>query len=429
MVKNKYGVEQISTLEGIAAIRKRPGMYISSTDMNGVQHILLEILSNAIDEYLVGVCTTITVGVKEDNSLYVQDNGRGMPFGKAKDGSETLENLFTKLHTGAKFAADGSTGYNSSGGLHGIGTKAANALSDFLIVTSTRDKKIASMKFEKGIRKNFTVEKQLSPMSDGTFIHFLPDSTIFKEEGIELPKVRIIKMLQEFSFLCSNLEITLKYKTDKPLVLKSSNGLVDYVESLTEKSSRITKTFQAKQIEGKYSVDVALCYTSGYTETIKIYTNNIPNKSGTHLTGFRSAMTRAVNESARALNLIKEKDENLTGEDLKEGLVLVLSLNMPDPAFGGGQTKEVLTSAEGRTIVEKLVGAEIRRWFQANPKEIKAIVSKALLSKKARMAAKRAREATRGKSKTVLTTTLQGKLADCITKDPELAEIVLVEGK
>lgn len=428
MVKNKYGVEQVSTLEGIEAIRKRPGMYISSTDINGVHQLLLEILSNSIDEYLAGACTEIVVGVNNDNSMYVQDNGRGMPFGKAKDGSETLENLFTKLHTGAKFAADGSTGYNTSGGLHGIGTKAANALSDFLVVKSVRDGKIGVMTFNKGIKKDFTTTKNVDNSKTGTLIHFLPDVSIFKEDGIEIPKVRIIKQLQEFSFLCSNLEITLNYKTDKPLILKSANGLVDYVESLVGKSERITSTFQARQTEGKYNVDVALCYSSGYAETIKLYTNNIPNKSGTHLTGFRSAMTRAVNESARAFNLLKEKDENLTGEDLKEGLVLVLSLTMPDPAFGGGQTKEVLTSSEGRTVVEKLVGAEVRRWFQNNPKEIKIIIAKALLSKKARLAAKRAREATRGKSKTVLTSTLQGKLADCTTKDPDLAEIILVEG-
>ena len=428
MSKTGYGVKQITTLEGIDAIRKRPGMYISSTDIDGVQHLLLEVLSNAIDEYLAGECTKITVKINADNSILVTDNGRGIPFGKAKDGSETLENLFTKLHTGAKFAADGSTGYNTSGGLHGIGTKAANALSDYLTVSSVRDGKIATMNFKKGVKQNYTVTDNKDKSPRGTTIQFLPDKTIFMEDGIGIPKIRIVKQLQEFSFLCSNLELVLEYKDDKPVIFKSVNGLIDYVNSLTSKEKRITETFHAEVQDGKYITSVALGYSNEYTETLKLYTNNIPNKSGTHLTGFRSALTRTVNDMARSNGLLKEKDENFTGEDLKEGLILVLSLNMPDPAFGGGQTKEVLTSAEGRTVVERTLNAELRRWFQSSPKELKAIVNKALLSRKARLAAKRARETTRGKSKTVLSSTLQGKLADCLTKDPDKAEIYLVEG-
>lgn len=309
-----------------------------------------------------------------------------------------------------------------------MGTKAANALSDFLVVTSVRDGKIATMKFAKGVKQDYKVTNQTTPMESGTLVHFLPDVTIFKEDGIELPKVRIVKQIQEFSFLCSNLEFVLHYKKDAPLILKSADGIVDYVESLIPKEKKITSTFKAKTIEGNYSIELALCYSNQYTETIKAYTNNIPNSGGTHLTGFRSAMTRAVNESARAAKVLKEKDDNLSGEDLKEGLVLVLSLTMRDPVFSG-QTKEVLTSAEGRTVVERMLGPELRRWFQSNPNELKAIVNKALLSKKAREAAKRAREATRGKSKTVLTTTLQGKLADCISRDPDVAELILVEGQ
>ena len=427
MSKVKYGVDQVSVLEGIAAVRKRPGMYISSTSIDGVQHLLLEILSNAIDEYLAGECNRIEVVVGKDNSIKVTDNGRGIPFGKAKDGTETLENLFTMLHSGAKFASDGSTGYNSSGGLHGVGTTVTNALSDFLIVTSTRDKKVATMKFEKGIRKDFTVVSQKGTAENGTSVYFLPDKTIFQEDGIELTKVKIVKQLQEFSFLCSNLQLILKYKDDTPISFKSVNGIADYVDSLIPKDKRITNTFQAKATEGKYNIEVALCYSTNYTETVKAYTNNIPNSNGTHITGYRSAMTRAINDSARALKILKEKDENLAGDDLKEGLVLVLSLQMPDPVFSG-QTKETLTSAEGRTVVERMLGPELRRWFQSNPNELKAIVSKALLSKKARLAAKRAREATRGKSKSVLSSNLQGKLADCLSKDPDLSEVVFVEG-
>ena len=309
-----------------------------------------------------------------------------------------------------------------------VGIKAANALSEYLVVTSCRDNKIARMRFERGIRKDFKVEKSSPDAIRGTTIEFLPDSTIFKEDGIEIPKARIVKQLQEFSFLCSNLELNLTYKDDKTISFKSVDGITDYVSALAPSEERITQIFRTSAQEGSYSVDVALAYTSRHTETIKIYTNNIPNTAGTHLTGYRSAMTRAINDVARATGILKEKDENLSGEDLKEGLVLVLSLKMRDPVFSG-QTKEVLTSAEGRTVVERLLGPEIRRWFQSNPKDLKAIVNKALLSKKARLAAKRAREATRGKSKTVLTSTLQGKLADCLTKDPELAEIYLVEGE
>ena len=309
-----------------------------------------------------------------------------------------------------------------------IGTKAANALSDYLTVSSVRDGKIATMSFKKGVKQNYTVTDNKDKSLRGTTIQFLPDKTIFMEDGIEIPKIRIVKQLQEFSFLCSNLELVLEYKDDKPVIFKSVNGLIDYVNSLTSKEKRITETFHAEVQDGKYITSVALGYSNEYTETLKLYTNNIPNKSGTHLTGFRSALTRTVNDMARSNGLLKEKDENFTGEDLKEGLILVLSLNMPDPAFGGGQTKEALTSAEGRTVVERTLNAELRRWFQSSPKELKAIVNKALLSRKARLAAKRAREATRGKSKTVLSSTLQGKLADCLTKDPDKAEIYLVEG-
>lgn len=427
MAKIKYGKEQITTLEGIEAIRKRPGMYISSTDLNGVQHLLLEVISNAIDEYLAGECNTISVTVKKDDTLTVTDNGRGIPYGKAEDGSETLENLFTKLHTGAKFSSDGSTGYNSSGGLHGVGVKAANALSDNLTVTSMRDKKLATMKFKKGIRQSFDIVDNPKPIGTGTTVTFRPDKTIFKEEGITLPKVKIMQQLQEFSFLCSNLELNLQYKEDDPISFKSADGITDYISSLVKNEDRLTNIFRTGAEEGKYKVDLALAYSNKHTEVTKAYTNNIPNSGGTHLTGYRSAMTRTVNDMARVLGYLKEKEDNLSGDDLKEGLVLVLSLTMADPVFSG-QTKDVLTSAEGRTVVERLVGPEIRRWFQANPQELKKIVDKAKLSKKARLAAKRAREATRGTGKSVLRTTLQGKLADCNSKDPDEAEIYLVEG-
>lgn len=421
----KYTIHQIQTLEGIEAIRKRPGMYIGSIETEGLHQIVLEIISNSIDEYLAGECKELIVQIKDNNEIKIIDDGRGVPFGAAKDGTETLENIFTKLHTGAKFNSDGSTGYNSSGGMNGIGSKATNALSEYFDVLVMRDKKIANMKFEKGKRVSYTVKDAKLSTTHGTEITFLPDKTIFKT--IELNKDILGKQLKELSFLCPSLIIKYTYKKLETIVYKST-GMTDYIKALTTPAKRIINIFETESNEEKYSVSMALTYTSDYTESIKLYTNNIPNTAGTHLTGFRAAMTRAVNEYAREYKLIKDKDDNLTGEDLKEGLVMVLSLHMPDPIFNG-QTKDVLTSAEGRTVVERLLNKELRKWFEKNPNELKVIVSKALLSKKAREAAKKARELTREKSKSVLSSTLQGKLTDCISKNVDDTELFLVEGQ
>lgn len=425
--KVEYGVNQVQTLEGIEAIRKRPGMYVGSIGIDGLHHITLEIISNSIDEYLEGTCTNINVVVDNNDVVTITDNGRGVPFGIKEDGTETLENIFTKLHTGAKFNSDGSTGYNSSGGMNGVGSKATNALSEKFSVTSTRGNQKAFMTFEKGRKTNYLVEENKSEVQHGTIISFKPDKEIFKE-GITLNKERLLKQLKELSFLSSGLIITFKYKDDEIISLSTKDGMVDYVKSLCDDEKRITSIFQTQTAEDRYSVSLALCYSTNYSEVVKVYTNNIPNTGGTHLTGFRTAVTRAVNDMARENKLLKEKDENLSGEDLKEGLVLALSLRMPDPIFNG-QTKDVLTSAEGRTIVEKLVGKEIRRWFERNPNELKSIVNKALLTKKAREAAKKAREAARKKSKTILSSSLQGKLTDCISKDPDETELFIVEGE
>jgi len=422
---SKYGVEHIKTLEGIEAIRTRPGMYIGSIESEGLHHIVLEIISNAIDEYLAGECTEINVVVTEQDVIQISDNGRGIPFGKAKDGTETLENIFTKLHTGAKFNSDGSTGYNSSGGMNGIGSKATNALSEFFEVLVKRDKKIAKMRFEKGKRVSYEVKPDTVNGWTGTRITFLPDKTIFST--IEVRKSVLEKQLKELSFLCPGLTINYEYKNSDIMTFKST-GMVDYIKDLTKPEKRITNIFTTESHEGKYSVSMALVYTSDYSESIKLYTNNIPNTAGTHLTGFRAAMTRAVNEYARDYKYLKEKDDNLTGEDLKEGLVMVLSLHMPEPIFNG-QTKDVLTSAEGRTVVERLLNVELKKWFANNPNELKVIVSKAMLSKKARDAAKKARDLTRDKTKTVLSSGLQGKLTDCISKNYDDIELFLVEGQ
>ena len=423
--KNSYGVEAIQTLEGIAAIRKRPGMYIGSVTAKGLNHIILEIVSNSIDEYLAGECRVIDVVVDNEGYIMVMDDGRGIPFGMRADGIDALEATFTKLHTGAKFNSDGSTGYNSSGGMHGVGAKAANALSEQLICVSMRDGKAAKITFSRGEKTSEVAVQDFDPNKRGTVVKFKPDDQIFKE-GID-PNVDDLKtQLKELSYLCKGLVITLKYKDQEKVTYEAKNGLLDYITNEIG-SKAITKTFYCNSIEGQLGAEVAMCYTSDFSEKIKLYTNNIPNSKGTHLTGFRAALTRSVNEYARDKKLLKEKDDNLSGDDLKEGLVLSLSFKMPDPIFDG-QTKDDLSSAEGRGIVERLVSKEIRVWLENNPDEAKTIVGKALLSKKAREAAKKAREATRKKAGSVLSSVLPGKLADCSSKNTDECEIYLVEG-
>lgn len=424
---SNYGVKAIQQLEGIEAIRKRSGMYIGSVGIDGLHHIVLEIISNAIDEYLNGHCTQIAVRVNKDGEVLVADNGRGIPVGKMEDGMSTLEAVFSKLHTGAKFASDGSTGYNSSGGMNGVGAKATNALSDYFFARVYRDKKIHTIHFEKGIKKGLTSEPDPNQVATGTTVWFKPDATIFKE-GIHLDMKRLGRQIQELSFLCKGLEFTLIDPEGKEEKFLSTDGLLDYVRYLADGKQILTKPFYCDAQDGRMGVEIALLYVNSYSENIKLYTNNIPNSSGTHLTGFKTAMTRAVNEYARDKKLLKDGEENLTGDDLKEGMVMALSFKMPDPVFSG-QTKDVLTSSEGRGIVERLVAKEIRVWLENNANDAKTIVSKALLSRKAREAARKAREATRKKAGTVLSSVLPGKLADCSSKNPEECEIYLVEGK
>ena len=419
----QYGVNQIQTLEGVKAIRTLPGMYIGSTDLNGVHHIVLEIISNSIDEYLAKECDMISIRVNEDDSIAIQDNGRGVPFGKRKDGSETMENIFTVLHTGAKFNSDGSTGYNSSGGMHGVGSKATNALSEYFAAHSVRDGKIAKIRFRKGIKEEFTVAE--CAHERGTLIIFKPDIEIFKS-GITLDKKRLAEQLEEFSFLCPGLTLTLDFKGEKQS-FNSTDGLVNYIDKLTKNKTQITDIFNFTGEEDDYSLSVAFAYTDNSAEVIKIYTNNIPNTAGTHLTGFRSAMTRSINELARKNNLLKEKDNNLTGEDLKEGLVLALSLHMPEPMFDG-QTKNVLTSSEGRTIVERLVSKQLKILFTQKQKDLKTIVSKAIISRKARKDQKK-KNNEKKKKKKIVKSTLPGKLTDCLSKQIDERELFIVEGE
>ena len=424
-MSENYGVKDIKTLEGIEAIRLRPGMYIGSIGPDGVRHITLEIISNVIDEYLNGYCTKCNIEVTEDDMVKVSDDGRGVPFGKAADGSETLENIFTKLHTGAKFDSSGKTGYNTSGGMNGVGAKATNALSDKFIVTSKRDGKIATMTFEKGDRKDFKVEKYAGK-DTGTTITFHPDIEIFKE-GISLDYDNLKRQIQELAYLSPGLTFTLKYKDKAEDIIVSQNGILDYIQDLNKKKNTITSVFYAEASEDRIGVKLAMLYNDSYTDTYKLYTNSIPNTAGTHLTGFRTALTSAINNYARENKLLKEKDSNIVGDELKEGLVLVLSFVMPDPVFSG-QTKEKLDSSEGRTMVQKLVSKEIAIWLESHPNDAKAIINKALLARAAREKAKKAKETVR-KADVKKRAVMPGTLADASSRNRASCEVFIVEGK
>ena len=424
-MSENYGVKDIKTLEGIEAIRLRAGMYIGSVGSAGVRHITLEIISNVIDEYLNGYCTKCNIEVTENDIVTVIDDGRGVPFGKAADGSETLENIFTKLHTGAKFDSSGKTGYNTSGGMNGVGAKATNALSDKFIVTSKRDGKIATMTFEKGERKDFKVEKYAG-QDTGTTITFHPDIEIFKE-GISLDYDELKRQIQELAYLSPGLTFTLKYKDKAEDVIVSQNGILDYIQDLNKKKNTITSVFYAEASEDRIGVKLAMLYNDSYTDTYKLYTNSIPNTAGTHLTGFRTALTSAINNYARENKLLKEKDSNIVGDELKEGLVLVLSFVMPDPVFSG-QTKEKLDSSEGRTMVQKLVSKEIAIWLDSHPNDAKAIINKALLARAAREKAKKAKETVR-KADVKKRAVMPGTLADASSRNRASCEVFIVEGK
>ena len=427
--KINYGVEDIRTLEGIEAIRLRPGMYIGSTGPAGVKQITLEIISNAVDEYLNGYCTSCTIVVGEDNSVDIIDNGRGIPFGLAEDGSETLVNVFTKLHTGAKFDSDGKTGYNTSGGMNGVGAKATNALSFFFNVSSVRGGKRCIACFKQGELQGKVITENWPANNiyqHGTRIQFLPDEEIFKE-GIELDYNDLKKTLQELAYLSPGLVFHFTYKNKPEEEITSQNGILDYIKDLNAKRNPITSVFYAENIENRIGVKIALQYNDTYSDMYKLYTNSIPNTGGTHLTGFRTALTQQINEYARANGLLKEKDNNITGDELKEGLTLILSFIMPDPVFSG-QTKDILSSSEARTAVQRLTAKELANWFNSNPKDAKAIVDKALLARAAREKAKKAKETVR-KADVKKRAVMPGTLADASSKNRKECEVFIVEGK
>ena len=420
-----YGVKDIKTLEGIEAIRLRPGMYIGSTGPEGVRHITLEIISNAVDEYLNGHCTECEIVVEENGRILIQDNGRGVPFGKAEDGSETLVNVYTKLHTGAKFDSSGKTGYNTSGGMNGVGAKATNALSKQFTVISIRDGKKAVAEFVKGELVTYK-ESKIASNETGTLVSFIPDKEIFKE-GIRLDYNALKKQVQELAYLSPGMRFRLKYENNPEEEITSKNGIRDYINDLNNNKNKLTSVFYTENIEDRIGVKIAMQYNDTYTDVYKLYTNSIPNSGGTHLTGFRTALTTTINDYARENKLLKDKDANITGEELKEGLVLVLSFIMPDPVFSG-QTKDVLSSSEARTAVQRLVSKEIRVWLDANQKDAKAIVDKALLARAAREKAKKAKETVR-KVDAKRRVIMPDVLADASSKERYNCEVFIVEGK
>ena len=420
-----YGVKDIKTLEGIEAIRLRPGMYVGSVGPAGVRHITLEIISNAVDEYLNGHCTECDIEVLPSGEIHIHDNGRGVPFGKAEDGSQVLVNVYTKLHTGAKFDSDGKTGYNTSGGMNGVGAKATNALSSRFMVESVRDGKSATAKFCKGELESY-IEQPFVKGLHGTTVHFIPDETIFKE-GIHLEYEALRKQIQELAYLSPGMTFNFKFEDKEQEVITSKNGIKDYIDDLNKNKNKLTSVFYTESMEDRIGVKIAMQYNDTYTDAYKLYTNSIPNSAGTHLTGFRTALTSTVNDYARENKLLKEKDANITGEELKEGLVLVLSFIMPDPVFSG-QTKDVLSSSEARTAVQRLVSKEIKIWLDANPKDAKAIVDKALLARAAREKAKKAKETVR-KVDAKRRVVMPDVLADASSKDRAKCEVFIVEGK
>ena len=421
-----YSAKTIKTLEGMEHIRHRAGMYIGSVGENGLHHILLEIISNSVDEFLNGSGNHITVKLFEDGSVMVQDNARGIPHGKMPNGNPVLREIFGTLNTGGKYDNEGNSGYNTSGGMNGVGAKATNALSERFFASSSREGYCETVEFSRGKFIAFDRKPIKADMhQQGTTVIFKPDATIF--ETVEYNVTRLRNTIKEMSYLCSGLTFELIIK-DKTETYFSQNGLLDYILDLNKgKKSLLSAPFYTNISEGTNGVEVALLYNESYSDTVKLYSNNIPNTGGTHLTGFRTAFTRAINEYAKDKKLLKDGDDNFTGDDLKEGQLLIVNLKMVAPIYQG-QNKEVLTSSEGRTITERLVAKEIRLWLEANPADAKAIITKAELTRKAREAARKAREATRKKATAVLSSVLPGNLAACSSKVVEDCEIYLVEG-
>ena len=424
---HKYGAEQIQVLEGLEAVRKRPGMYIGSTSVRGLHHCVYEIVDNGVDEALAGYCTEINVVIEPGNIISVQDNGRGIPVEiHPKTHISTAETVYTVLHAGGKFGGD--SGYKVSGGLHGVGASVVNALSKWTEVTIERDGGLYQMSFEKGktVKK---LEKIGESKKTGTLVRFLADDTIFESLNYEYEVLE--KRLREIAFLTKGLKITLEDKRDEENIKKAEfcyeGGLISFVEFLNKNKEKIHPTPIYIEKTGEVPVEIAIQYTTAYNENIYTFVNNINTvEGGTHLEGFKRALTKVFNDYARSHNIIKEKDNNLQGEDIREGITAVVSVKVKEPQFEG-QTKTKLGNSEVTGVVQSMVNEALATFLEENPNIAKAILEKCVSASRAREAARKARELVRKKN-SMETSTLPGKLADCSSKNPEECEVYIVEG-
>ena len=420
-----YGAEQIQILEGLEAVRKRPGMYIGSTSERGLHHLVYEVVDNSIDEALAGYCDHIEVTIESDNSITVQDNGRGIPVDMHESGKPAVEVVLTVLHAGGKF---GGSGYKVSGGLHGVGVSVVNALSTSMDVQVKRDGKIHEIAFRRGVTtKPLTVIGTTE--ETGTRVHFHPDPEIFTVTEYSYETLR--HRLRELSFLNHGITITLTDQRVDPVrqeVFHYDGGISSFVEHLNRKKEKINpEPIYFNGVKDDTVVEIALQYNDSYQENIYSFVNNInTEEGGTHLAGFKIALTRAANDFARKQGILKDKDGNLTGEDVREGLTAVISLKIREPQFEG-QTKTKLGNSEVRGIVDSIVTEGLTEYFDENPLITKKIIDKAIMASRAREAARKARELTRRKN-ALEVSSLPGKLADCSVRDPDQAEIYLVEG-
>ena len=424
---SEYSADQIQILEGLEAVRKRPGMYIGSTSVRGLHHLVYEIVDNSVDEALAGFCSHIEVQINADNSITVQDDGRGIPVDtQKKAGLPAVEVVFTILHAGGKF---GGGGYKVAGGLHGVGASVVNALSEWLEVEICRDGKVYKQRYERGkTMYPLKVVGECAPDKHGTRVVFLPDKEIFEETVYDYDTLKV--RLRETAFLTKNLRITLRddreVKHEK--TFHYEGGIKEFVTYLNRSNEKLYEpVIYCEGIKDKVFVEVAMQHNDSYTENIYTFVNNINTpEGGTHLAGFKSALTKTFNDYAKKNKLLKENEPALSGEDIREGLTAIISVKIEEPQFEG-QTKQKLGNSEARAAVDAIVSEQLTYFLEQNPTVAKIICEKSILAKRARDAARKAREMTRRKS-ALDGMALPGKLADCSDKNPENCEIYIVEG-
>ena len=424
----EYGADQIQILEGLEAVRKRPGMYIGSTSSRGLHHLVYEIVDNSVDEALAGYCDSIFVCINQDNSITVIDNGRGIPVGiNHKAGLPAVEVVFTVLHAGGKF---GGGGYKVSGGLHGVGASVVNALSEWLEVEIYHEGKIYKQRYERGkVIYKLRVEGECDPEKSGTKVVFLPDKDIFEETVFDYSVLK--QRLREMAFLTKGLKITLRDEREEEPVEKEfhyEGGIKEFVQYLNRSATPLYEhIIYCEGEKDDVVVEVAMQHNDGYSDNTYGFVNNITTpEGGTHVVGFRNALTKTFNDYARKNKLLKDNEANLTGEDIREGLTAIISVKIQDPQFEG-QTKQKLGNSEARGAVDNIVSTQLQIFLEQNPSVAKMIVDKSVMAQRAREAARKARDLTRRKS-ALETMSLPGKLADCSDKDPANCEIYIVEG-